>query len=239
MMDSPDKAQGNMIRNLLLDIILPVLILNKLSPYLGEHGAVKALILAMSLPLAHGLYGLIKEKKINWVSFLGLINVALTGGFALMKLEGFWFAVKEASFPAVIGLFVLGSAFTRKPLFAFFLNQPALFKIDLIQEKLQENGTELAYKGLVKKCTVFFSVTFFLSALLNFVLAVSIFVAIDETLNEAQKADILNEQIAKMTWMGYIVIAIPLMVITGSIFYYCLNRMGKLTKMPLTELMKS
>ena len=156
-----------------------------------------------------------------------------------MKLEGIWFAIKEAAFPAVIGLFVLGSAFTRKPLFAFFLNQPAIFQIDLIQQRLEENRNVSLYQQLIKKCTIYFSVTFVLSAIMNFVLAIRIFTDIPTDLSEEQKAEVLNSQIADMTWMGYVVIALPLMVITASLFFFCLRRMSKLTELPLQDLMKS
>ena len=239
MLEHPDKAQGKIFRNLIIDIILPVLILNKLAPYLGEHGAVKALIIAISLPLFHGLYDLVKEKKINYISLLGLINVGLTGGFALMKLEGMWFAIKEASFPAIIGIFVFFSGFTRKPLFMFFLEQPALFDTDAIQQKIDENQNTDNYEKLIKNCTFYFSGTFFLSALLNFVLAVRIFTDIPIDLGEAEQASMLNEQIADMTWMGYVVIALPLMVVTSTLFYYSLTQLSKLTQLPLNDLMKN
>lgn len=235
---APNAASPNKVwLNLILDIALPVMILNKLSPYLGEKGPLYALLLAISLPLGHGAFDFIKEKKINWISLLGLLNVLLTGGFALLKLEGFWFAVKEASFPALIGCFVFASSFTNKPLFSFFLNQPGLFSMDLIKQRLAENGSEQKYLDLIKRCTLLFSGTFFISALLNFLLAVRIFKNIPMDLTENQKADMLNTQIADMTWMGYVVIALPLMVITTSLFYYCLRSLSKLTQLSLNDLM--
>ncbi|MEM7647400.1 MAG: VC0807 family protein [Pseudomonadota bacterium] len=232
---SPNKVWLNMI----LDIALPVIILNKLSPYLGESGPFYALLLAVSLPLGHGLFDFYKERKINWISLLGLMNVLLTGGFALMKLEGIWFAIKEASFPALIGIFVFFSSFSKKPLFSFFLNQPGLFAMDLIENKLQENNARKDFEELIKKCTLFFSATFFLSAFMNFYLALRIFKKIPADLNDNQKAELLNSQIADMTWMGYVVIALPLMVITTSLFYYCLRNLSKITQLSLNELLNA
>lgn len=225
--------------NLLIDILLPVMILNKLSPYLGERGPLLALLLAVALPLGHGLYDFVRERKINWLSLLGLLNVLLTGGFALMKLEGFWFAVKEASFPALIGIFVFISTFTKKPLFSFFLNQPGIFSMDLIQQKLEERNNQEGFQQLIRKCTLFFSGTFFISAFLNFVLAIRVFKEIPIGLSENEKADLLNSQIADMTWMGYVIIALPLMVITTTLFYYCLRSLSKLTDLTLNELMNT
>ena len=215
------------------------MILNKLSPYLGEHGPFYALLLAISLPLGHGLFDLVKEKKVNWLSLLGLLNVLLTGGFALLKLEGIWFAVKEAGFPSLIGIFVFFSSFSKKPLFSFFLNQPGVFSLELIEEKLQEYGNQVQYDQLIKKCTLLFSGTFFLSAVLNFVLAIRIFKPIPTGITESEAADIVNKQIADMTWLGYVVIALPLMVITTSLFYYCLRNLSKLTQLSINDLMRS
>lgn len=237
-MDKRPKSSPNKVwLNLILDIALPVMILNKLSGYLGDEGPLYALLLAVSLPLGHGLFDFYKEKKINWISLLGLFNVLLTGGFALMKLHGVWFAIKEASFPALIGVFVFFSSFSKKPLFAFFLNQPELFSLDLIEKRLIELDNKRSYHELLKRCTLLFSGTFFLSALLNFYLALSIFKEIPMALSEKDKAKMLNTQIADMTWMGYVVIALPLMVITASLFYYCLSKLSQLTQLSLNELM--
>ncbi len=235
----PTQSPNKVWMNLIIDIILPVMILNKLSRFMGENGPLYALLLAISLPLGHGLYDFFKQRTINWISLLGLLNVLLTGGFALLKLEGFWFAVKEASFPALIGIFVFFSSFSKKPLFSFFLNQPGLFSMELIHTRLQERNAESDYNKLIKRCTLFFSLTFFLSALLNFILALRIFKNIPTDLNDTEKAEMLNSQIADMTWMGYVVIALPLMVITTSLFYYCLRNLSRLTQLSLNELLNT
>lgn len=218
---------------------LPVMILNRAAPFLEPDGPIKALIIAIAIPLVHGLYGLWTDKKVNWISVLGVLNVALTGGFGLMKLAGLWFAVKEASVPALIGCFVFASSFRKRPLFSFFIEQPALFKVDLIQQKISERSENAKYKRLLKKCTLLFSGTFFISSLLNFILAIRIFTIIPTHLSEHEKGEILNQQIADMTLQGYIVIALPLMIITGSLFYYCLRRLSQMSDLTLDEMMIS
>ena len=106
-------------------------------------------------------------------------------------------------------------------------------------EKLQEYGNQVQYDQLIKKCTLLFSGTFFLSAVLNFVLAIRIFKPIPTGITESEAADIVNKQIADMTWLGYVVIALPLMVITTSLFYYCLRNLSKLTQLSINDLMRS
>lgn len=223
--------------NLFLDIIIPVFVLNNLSARLGENGALYALLIAISFPLGHGLYDFVTSHKLNWLSLLGFTNVLLTGGFALFKLEGFWFAVKEASFPTLIGLFVMGSAYTQTPLFKFFLRQPGLFDLNRIDQELHLRDNLAEYYRLLRRSTLLFSITFFLSGLLNFLLALHVFEPIATHLSEQQRAEILNSQIAKMTWQGYFVIALPLMLITAAIFYYSLRRLSQLTQLGINELM--
>ena len=239
MNSQPGQKPNNPWVSLVVDIALPVIILNKLSPYLGEDGPFYALLLAISLPFGHGVYGFIKEKRINWMSLLGLLNVLLTGGFALLKLEGIWFAVKEAGFPSLIGIFVFFSSFSKKPLFGFLLNQPGLFATARINEKLDLLNSHDQYRLLIKRCTLFFSGTFFLSAILNFVLAVNIFKPIPKDLSETESANLLNQQIADMTWLSYIVIVLPLMIITSALFYYCIKNLSKITELEFNELVHS
>ena len=222
---------------LIFDVVLPVLILNKLSPLLGERGALVALILAVSLPLGHGLYDFKKTRKVSPISLLGLINILLTGCFALIELQGIWFAIKEASFPALIGIFVFISSFTKKPLFSFFLQQGGIFNIDQIQNQIEMLNRQSTYKKLVKKCNLFFSLTFFISAVLNFFLAIRIFKNLPLNMSQKERADMINSQIADMTLLGYLVIALPLMVITGCIFYYALKRLSQITKLSINELL--
>ena len=109
------EQQRDSFLNLFLDIILPVIILNQLSKRFGDNGPLIALVVALSLPVGHGLYDILVKKKKNLFSILGVVNISMTGGLALFSFEGFWFAVKEAAFPTVIGVAVLWSSFTSKP----------------------------------------------------------------------------------------------------------------------------
>ena len=94
-------SHDNPIINILFNVAAPVFILNKLSAKLGSK---EALLLALAFPLLYGAYDLIKKKKVNYFSLLGLLNVLATGSLAIMGLTGIWFAVKEAGvFSAVPG----------------------------------------------------------------------------------------------------------------------------------------
>lgn len=206
--------------NIFFNIVIPVLILNKGSRLLDP---LTALIIALAFPLGYGIYDAVKRRKINAFSVLGLLNVGVTGGFALVGLSGGWFAIKEAAFPLLVGAFVLGSAFTKKPFIETLLMNPTIMNIDLIQQRLRELNNEIAFKEHIKKATIWLSASFLLSAILNFVLARRIFVNLDPLLPPAEKSIILNEQIAQMTTWSMAVIMVPSILFLLGIFWYLLK----------------
>ncbi len=225
----------NPFLNLFINVLLPVLILNKGADYFGTNGS---LALALVFPLAHGLYDYIRKGHKNYVSLLGVINTLLTGSLAWMKLEGIWFAVKEASLPFVLGIFVLASRWGANPAAKMMFCNPQVLNMELIEAELQRNGRSDQFEMLLKQTTVWLSISFFISALLNFVLAAQVFLPIDPGLASEVQEQILNEQIARMTWMGYVVIAVPLMVFSGVIVTLFLRKLSALSQLALQQLLK-
>jgi hypothetical protein len=227
----------NPVLNLLFNIALPVFVLNQLTKRLGPDGPLIALIVAILIPIGYGIYDYIVRKKNNAISILGIVNVAFTGGFALLKLDGWWFAIKEAAFPLLIGIAVYISVIWNKPFLKMLFWNENVFRVQAIEARLQERQTEGQLQGLFRRATSLFAFSFFLSAILNFVLAARIFTEIDKTLSEAAQSDLLNQQIAKMTWQGYVVIALPMMVFMGFVLWYLMSRLTKMTGLKLEELL--
>lgn len=239
-MKNPTKdqqKQENPLLNLLFNIALPVVILNKASKMFGESGPLLALLLALSLPIAYGIYDYIIRKKMNAISALGVLNVAFTGGFALLTLEGHWFAVKEASFPLLIGMAVLVTNFWGRPFLQTIFWNESVFRLKIIEQKIAENNTTEEFKKLFKNATYFFAFTFLFSATANYLLAMQIFSSIDPALPALEKSQLLNNQIADMTWRGYIVIALPMTVFTGLLLWYMVSKLKKLTGLNLEQIL--
>jgi hypothetical protein len=230
------QSQENPFLNLLINILLPVVVLNKGNHYFDPRWT---LLLALAFPLVYGLQDYLRRNHKNYVSLLGVINIFLTGGLAMMKLEGFWFAIKEASLPLVLGLMVLGSAWTRSPAARMMFCNPQILHMDMIEERLRTSGREDDFVQLLKRTTLWLSGSFFISALLNFALAIWIFKDIDPALGTEVREQLLNEQIAKMTWMGFAVIALPLMGLSGVLIYVFLHQLSKLTGEHINALIKS
>jgi hypothetical protein len=167
------------------------------------------------------------------------VNICLTGGFAFFKLTGIYFAAKEAILPSILGAAVLGSAWTRRTAAQLFFCNPQVLNMALVDERILSRAKADQFRLLLKRTTLWFSLSFFISAALNFILAYHIFQNIDPHLAMAEQSQILNGQIAKMTWMGFAMIAFPLMFFSGALIYYFLKRLSELTGEPIAGLLRS
>ena len=223
--------------NLAFNILIPVVILNKGAEFIpSASAALYSLLIALAFPLGYGLMDFVSQKKINIISVIGLVSVALTGGLALLELKGIYFALKEAGIPLILAFVALGSLFFKKPLAELFIFKSSFFNTKLIQECLKKNNKEKQFKNLMIKATLALSGSFVLSAVLNFVIAIKIFVDIDPLLQEQAKKQLINQQVADMTWQGYVFIALPLTVITGFLMWWVFKQLKNWTGLSLEEL---
>lgn len=231
---SAPAAPENGLFNLAFNILFPILILK----YLTERiGALPTLVLALAFPVGYGIYDGLKRKKANVFSILGMTNVLLTGGLAVLGLGGIWFSIKEAAFPALVGLFVFLSAYSQKPFIKTLFVNPQLINIDLLMEKLQQNQKETEFAQLMKTSTMWLSCSFFLSAILNFTLATRIFLPLKEGLDSTAQSVALNHQIADMTKWAMIVILLPSMAFLFLIFWRLLKKLSQLSGLTTEEIL--
>jgi hypothetical protein len=226
----------NPLLSLLINILLPVIVLNKGAHYLSPK---YTLAIAVCFPLIYGAQDYIRRRHKNYVSLMGLFNILLTASFAVFNLTGIWFAFKDASLPGLLGVLVFGSAFTKNPAARMMFCNPHILKMDLIDQELMKHGKQIEFDALLRRTTIWLSGSFFVSAVANFFLARHIFENIDPTLEQDAQLKILNEQLAHMTWMGYVVIALPLMVFSGILIYNFLRKLAKMTEMSIDSMMNS
>ncbi|MBL7671313.1 MAG: hypothetical protein JNM39_12580 [Bdellovibrionaceae bacterium] len=228
------NKKENPLINLLANIVLPIVILNNLSKSLG---ALPALLLALSAPLIYLTWDLWKKRKINYFSILGLLNVGLTGSLAVLNLDGAWFWIKEAAFPGLVGIFVLGSAWTTKPFIQTLILNPEIMNLELIEARVRANGEDHLLERIARNATVFLALSFFLSSFLNFVVARRIFLPIAVEIQGEQRSLLLNEQIAEMTKVSFPIILAPSFVLLMGLMFYLLHRLKKLTGLSLEEIL--
>ncbi|MEC7276506.1 MAG: VC0807 family protein [Bdellovibrionota bacterium] len=213
------KKRENPLLNLGFNLIIPTVIMMKFSG--DQHlGQVYGLVTALAFPLLYGLYDLLGAGKVNVFSLLGLLSILLTGGIGLMEVDKTWMIVKETGFPLVLGCFVFISEKTQKPLIRQILDQ--VIDLEKIQEVYNENGIGGRFKERMRKSTYLLGSTFFISALLNFLLAYTI-------LEGQPGSEEFVASLGKMTGLSFPVIALPMMIMVGFILFNLFNGIKKET----------
>ena len=215
------QPQGGFLSNLAFNIIIPVLILMKFSG--PEHlGPAWGVVIALAFPVSYGLYDLNRTRKINGFSILGIVSVILTGGISLLELDPQYIAIKEAAVPGLIAVAVLVSHFTRFPLIKKLLMNDKVIDTDKLYAAIAERNTQGAFNRVLKIATFLVAGAFFLSAVLNYVLARLIVVSPAGTVE-------FNNELGRMTALSFPVIALPTMLVMFTAIFYLFYQMKKLT----------
>ena len=225
------NRKSNPLLELLVNIVAPSVILMKFS---GEQdlGAVGALVLALAFPLGWGGWEMVTRRKVNLFSALGLVSVLLTGGIGLLQLDTRWLAIKEAAIPALIGVAVLASAWTRYPLVKTVLYSPALFDVARVQRELEARGTARSFEARLQNATWMLGGTFFFSAAMNYFLATWI-------VTSPAGSEAFNAELGRLTLLSYPVIALPATLMMMAVLYYLARSMRELAGLKLTEAMQA
>lgn len=224
-MSAPQRE--NPLFSLAFNVVIPSLILLKLSDD-DRLGALYAFLLSLAFPFCYSIYDFAKNKKVGFIPALGFISILLTGGLGLLKVDGIWFAVKEALIPLLIGLAIVISMKTRHPLVKSLFFNANLFKVDEITARLRNHGNEQKFERLLSTTTWLLAASFLLSAILNFVLAVVILKSPTGTVS-------FNQELGKMTALSYPVIVLPCLVVTFIALFVLFKGIKQLTGLPLEQ----
>ena len=220
----------NMLVNILLNVVIPTLILMKLS---GENalGPTWGIVAALSFPIGYGIYHFKKSEKVNVFSVIGVISIFLTGGMSLLKLDPKYIAIKEAAIPALIGIATLISIKTRYPLVKVFLYNDKVLQIEQVDQALHEQGNYARFQRALVQSSFLLACAFFLSAFLNYFLAVYI-------LKSPPGTEAYNNELGRMTALSYPVIVLPSMIVTMGAFYYIFKKIRQLTGLELEQIFR-
>ncbi|MCZ6674412.1 MAG: MFS transporter [Verrucomicrobia bacterium] len=227
----PAKKRENLLLSIAFNIVIPLLVLTQLSSP-DKLGPVVALVVGLSFPLGYGIWDLLNRKQINYISILGLISVGLSGTFGLVEVDPYWLAVKEASIPFAIGIMVLVTFRTKRPLIKTFLYNPQILNTEVIDQKLEEFNARQAFDKVFAFCNWLLVFSFALSAALNFFLA-----RIIVTTHPADNLAEFNAELGKMNALSWPVIAIPSTVIMMIALWKLISSLGNLTGLKLEEMM--
>ena len=219
-----------MLLNLLLTVVLPSLVLTKLSSP-ERLGPTFAFWLALSLPLTMGIWELIQNRKASFFAGFGLLNVGLTGGLGFLEMDGFWFAVKEAVIPLTLGIGTLISMRTQTPLVRNLLLNENIINLERIRSQLDISGRHKEFENLINRSSVLFACSFFLSGILNFALARVV-------LKSPTGSPEFNSELGEMTALSFPVIALPVLIFTGLIFWHLFDGISKITQLKKEEILR-
>ncbi|MEO3680117.1 VC0807 family protein [Rheinheimera sp. FR7-31] len=225
--NTPAKKKSGILPNLIINVVLPALILSKLS---GDDafGPVWAVVVALAFPLLFGVWELKQHGKVNFFSILGIISVLLTGGISLLQLPPSYIAIKEALIPGLIGVIVLVSQYTPYPLVKKLLINPELLDMPKLEQALSAKHNLAEFDRRMGKAGYVVAASFFLSSLLNYVLAKAIVVSQPGTTAYA-------EELGRMTWLSYPVIMLPTMIMLMGAIIYMFKQIGQLTGQALED----
>lgn len=230
MSENAKQQQSGFFGNLIFNIAIPVLIMTYASSeeYLGPAWSVVA---ALAFPLSYGLLELKKTRKVNLFSVLGIVSVLLTGGISLLKLPAEYMAIKEASIPAAIGLAVLITQFTKKPLVKALILNDQLINWEKLNKRLEEKHVVEIFNAKVAISSYIVASSFFLSSTLNYGLAKWILISEPGT-------TAYTEELGRMTALSYPVIVIPSMVLLVTALIYLFKQISKVTGDPIEDFMQ-
>ncbi|WP_100643236.1 VC0807 family protein [Alteromonas facilis] len=219
--DAKDKPNSGFFGNLIFNILIPVVIMSYASSdeWLGPAWSIVA---ALAFPICYGLWDLKVAGKVNAFSILGIVSVLLTGGISLLELPAEYIAIKEATIPALIGLAVIITQYTHKPLVKILVLNDQIINWPHLDKVLAEKGKVDEFEKKVANSSYIVASSFFLSAVLNYVLAKVILVSPPGTTE-------YTEELGRMTALSYPVIVIPSMILLITALWYLFAQIKKIT----------
>lgn len=221
----------NTLVNLLFNVLLPTLILMKFSSE-RALGPVWSLVVALSFPIAYGIWDFSQRRRTNFLSIVGFASVLLSGGLGLLKVDGMVFAIKEAAVPLVFGAAVLISGWTRRSFVRSMLFTDAIFEVHRIEAAVGERGTRDQFERLFVRATYGFALSFLISAIINFVLA-------RYFLKSPAGTEAFNVELGKMNFWTPIAVLVPFLVIMMTVIWRMVKGMETVTGLPADQIYKT
>ena len=192
-------------------------------------------IIAITFPIAYFIYDLLKRKNVNIISIFGFINVLLTGGIGIFGakygLSKNWFIFKEGFLPLFIGSLLLFMRRFKKVSFNKILLNDILFDNEKIGASIKEE-VKGDFEIIVRNAGNHFIFGLFISSIIQFFLA-SIIVVSDP--GESS----FNDQVATMTWVSYLAVLIPTILIVGKGYWELIVGMERITGLKKEDFLKT
>jgi hypothetical protein len=227
-MSLPPPKRENLFLNLICNIAVPTFVLTKLSAE-NRLGPLGGLLVALAFPVSYGLYDLVRRRKTNFLSVLGFVSVLLSGSLTVLKVGGFWFAVKDAVLPTVIGLTVLASLRSKNPLVRELFYNDQIIDVGRVDAALTARGQQKNFDDLLRRASIGLAVTFLATAPVNFLIA-------RHVLRSPPGTPEFNAELGRMHWLAPVVIGVPSMLVMMLLLWRMLAGLRQLTGLTTDEL---
>lgn len=214
--------------NALVNIFLPVVILLTLSDD-SRLGPLPALLLAVGIPATYGTWNLLRTRKVNASSILGIISVLMTGLIAVLELDTDLFSVKEAVIPAGFAAILLISNRMSFPVVKLLFDM--VQRRDRVEQTVAKLGQERAYRAHIERSGTIWAVIMFLSAVMKFTLS-SLIMSADAGTQE------FNRQLATYELVQIPTSMLVTMVLILSLIYYIAKGTGSIIGLPPSEVLR-
>lgn len=221
----------NLALNLACNLVIPTVILIWLSKdrFLGP---LWGLIIALIFPISYGVYDFATRKRTNFISILGFVSVLLSGGLTLAKVGGFWFAVKDAALPALIGLTVLASLRSKTPVVRELFYNEQIIDVPKVDAALDARGTRAEFENNLRQASIWLALTLLATAPVNYFLARAV-------LTSPAGTPEFNAELGKMHWLALLVIALPSVIVMMVVMMKFLNGLERITGLTSDEVFKA
>ena len=192
-------------------------------------------LIAILFPCIYFVYDLKQKKDINFIAIIGFINVLLTGGIGIfggeLGLSKNWFIIKEGSLPLIIGLILWGISRYKRAIFNSVLLNDIIFDTDKIRNSLSDNKKS-TLDNLSYSAGAYLIIGFFMSSIIQFILASQII-----TSNPGEPN--FNKEVSTMTWVSYVAVFLPTVLIVGRGLLKLINGIENLTGMEKEEFLRT
>lgn len=229
-MSSSKPKPENLWLNLIFNVGLPTAVQSWGS---GEKafGPKWGLIIALLFPVAYGIRDFAVRKRFNFISLLGFGSVLITGGFGLLKLDVYWFAVKDGALPLLIGAAIFFSIRTKAPLVNEMLYNPQIIDVERVDAALAQRGEKDHFERLLRHASYLLTIAMLLSAVLNYGFARHI-------IKSPSGTEAFNQELAKMHWISLAGLSLPVMGMMMYALWRLLGGLQKITGLTLDEILR-
>ncbi len=221
-----NQHKSSTLSQLLINFVLPLLILTKLS---GPErlGATGALMAALALPIAYEIVGIVKRRKVQILSLVAIGGILVTGVIGLLGLSENWLAVRRSAV-YFAGVLVMGFCLAKGISATEFILKRAVDWQAVLKTSRQSGGL-IALKKYLRRSDI---------VLFTLVVAITIasFVLTKIVISAPTDSAEFNQQYAQLRIVSIAAITAPLILGLVINVTYLLIKIEKLTGLSVEDL---